>query len=286
MLRSQRTPRAGRHTFKARPPDPAPRGRLRRAASAVSVLARRAVQPRRRRRHERPPGRRAADRLGHRGQQRQRQVRRRARGRHRQRHRRTAVRLQQHHRAAVAVSPPPAAATSGSTTATTPTRSGTSPTSRPPTTPPSTCGLRRRQQPAVAGRWRRPAGPTTSSTATAASAWTCPRASTADSVQLVQYTCNGTAAQSLPPVGDPQPTQHRRPPDTRTSARTCASSTRRCPPSTIQSQLEHGLQRSRRPTSSAPQRYALLFKPGTLQRRRQRRLLHPGRWASACRPDA
>ena len=36
----------------------------------------------------------------------------------------------------------------------------------------------------------------------------------------------------------------------------------------------HGLQPSRRPTSSAPQRYALLFKPGTYSGQRQHRLLH------------
>ena len=65
------------------------------------------------------------------------------------------------------------------------------------------------------------------------------------------------------------PTRHRRTRSsrptraTRTSGRTSTSSTRRTPTATIQSRLNTDLHRSRRPTSSAPQRYALLFKPGT-----------------------
>jgi hypothetical protein len=77
-----------------------------------------------------------------------------------------------------------------------------------------------------------------------------PGASTADGLQLQQYTCNGTAAQSFrinPVTGTPRPTRR---PVSPTSARTCRSSTRRCrrAPSRPSSTRSSG---SRRPTSTA-----------------------------------
>ena len=156
------------------------------------------------------------------------------------------------------VSRRPAAATTGSTTATTPPRSGTSPTSRPPTTPPSSCGPTAAATTSSGSRWRRPVAPTTSSTGTAASAWTCPAASTADGVQLVQYTCNGTAAQSLPgrrrvstAAGQPRP----RPQRDRLRPVDAGRPRSRAELNTVFRQQETN--------QFGAQRYALLFKPGT-----------------------
>ena len=158
---------------------------------------------------------------------------------------------------------------------------GTSPTSPRPTTRPSSCGRTAAATTSSGSPSTRAAAPTTSSTATAASASTCPSASTADSVQLVQYTCNGTAAQSFQ-VG---PVDPRRRPGPRTSARTSSSSTRRCRPSTIQSQARTPIFQQQETNQFGTAALRRAVQAGHLQRRRQRRLLHPGRSGLGPAPD-
>ena len=84
-----------------------------------------------------------------------------------------------------------------------------------------------------------------------------PGASTADSVQLQQYTCNGTAAQSfmLTPVNTSQPGQ----PDFGPNVVIFDPS---MPSSTIQSRLDSIFAQQER-NQFGSQRYAVMFKPGT-----------------------
>ncbi|MDI1462246.1 RICIN domain-containing protein [Catellatospora sp. KI3] len=93
-----------------------------------------------------------------------------------------------------------------------------------------------------------------------------PAASTADSVQLVQYTCNGTGAQSfyLNPVGGPQPSTSTVPPNPNNPD--LGPNVRIFDPSqsasTIQSQL-NSVFNGQVSNQFGTQRYALLFKPGS-----------------------
>ena len=132
-----------------------------------------------------------------RDQQEQRQVRRRPRRRHRQRHRDPAVRLQQQQRPAVPVRARPAAATCGSTTAATAPRSlDVTDVSTADNAPIQTWtyggGNNQQWQPVAEG-----GGYYHLVNRNSGKCLDVPAASTADSVQLVQYTCNGTAAQSF-----------------------------------------------------------------------------------------
>ncbi|MGW5000861.1 RICIN domain-containing protein [Streptomyces hydrogenans] len=83
-----------------------------------------------------------------------------------------------------------------------------------------------------------------------------PAASTADSVQLVQYTCNGTAAQrfQVTPVGTP--------PGDVDLGPNVAVFDPSMPPATIQSRLNTIFQRQET-NQFGQERYAVLFKPGT-----------------------
>ncbi|MEU8005745.1 RICIN domain-containing protein [Catellatospora sp. NPDC049111] len=93
-----------------------------------------------------------------------------------------------------------------------------------------------------------------------------PAASTADSVQLVQYTCNGTGAQSffLNPVGGPQPSPSTVPPNPNNPD--LGPNVRIFDPSmsasTIQSQL-NSVFSGQETNQFGTQRYALMFKPGS-----------------------
>ncbi|MEV4410417.1 RICIN domain-containing protein [Catellatospora sp. NPDC049609] len=93
-----------------------------------------------------------------------------------------------------------------------------------------------------------------------------PAASTADSVQLVQYTCNGTGAQSffLTPVGGPQPSPSTVPPNPNNPD--LGPNVRIFDPSmsasTIQSQL-NSVFSGQETNQFGSQRYALMFKPGS-----------------------
>ncbi len=87
-----------------------------------------------------------------------------------------------------------------------------------------------------------------------------PSASTADSVQLQQYTCNGTAAQSfaLNPVGGVTPP----PPGTPDFGPNVLVFDPSTPAATIQSQINN-VYNQQQSNQFGAQRYALLFKPGS-----------------------
>ena len=104
-------------------------------------------------------------------------------------------------------------------------------------------------------------------------------ASTADSVQLQQYACNGTAAQSFTVEPDRRRRRHhagRRTRTTRPRPERQRSSTRRCRRrrSRAGSNIVFAQQETNQ-FGTEPLRAAV--QAGHLQRRRQRRLLHPGR---------
>jgi hypothetical protein len=87
-----------------------------------------------------------------------------------------------------------------------------------------------------------------------------PSASTADSTQLQQYTCNGTGAQSftLSVVGGPPPP----PPGTPDFGPNVLTFDPSMSSSSIQSQLD-GIDNQQQSNQFGGQRYALLFKPGS-----------------------
>ncbi|HXA61174.1 MAG TPA: RICIN domain-containing protein, partial [Streptosporangiaceae bacterium] len=88
-----------------------------------------------------------------------------------------------------------------------------------------------------------------------------PSAATADSTQLQQYTCNGTAAQSftLTPVGGPPPPPPPGTPDLGPNVLTFDPS---MSSAAIQSQLDN-VYNQQQTNQFGGQRYALLFKPGS-----------------------
>ena len=91
-----------------------------------------------------------------------------------------------------------------------------------------------------------------------------PAASTADSVQLQQYSCNGSAAQSftLNPAGGSGSTPPPGNPTTRIWGRMSRSSTRRCQAPRSRANSTRSTASSRR-TSSAPSGTRWLFRPGS-----------------------
>ena len=172
------------------------------SAAAEPAPDRRAALARRRRhrppdaRPRRPPRPDLAHRLAHGGQPGQRQVRRRPGRRQRERHRHPAVRLQRQRRPAVPVRADQRRLPAGQQPQQQrPGARRDQRVDRRLRADPALV-LQRRQQPAVAGR-SEGGGYYRLVNRLSGKCLDVPAASTADSVQLVQYTCNGTAAQSF-----------------------------------------------------------------------------------------